>query len=631
MRSEIIVLVAIATAAMMALSPMSFAHNAISNNEYKLGNFNISFNSGVAKIADMGHSFIQQWKLYEVNKTSLRQINLTMTKIIRINDTRQNTVGTLLTGNGFCLSAIYALGNYGKSLDMSVIVSNHNTWNATVETFYFLTMPYSATIFESGYEFSNLNTNSVGVYNRNVPINGNAWEITTANCLLSWESQLSTFSGGYTNSSILGTKAALAFGPYSLKRASSYFIDPTITPDKIIPPPGGGGGGSGGGGSTKTPISISSVSYSFTNSGTVSTIGAYSIINVKADVSSMGSYSVATINFYVVSETNPSVYIKIGSTTTSSTGWTTSVPWSAQPGSYTEFAANSQQSYGSYITIEPSYPVNVYTVFPALLGNNQISHPPDSYYSIKLYDQSQNFIGNLIEDLGQGPSFVLKDNTEYFVNVTTTVDQQSSPQYYVVNSYQQKINWVEDSLGDNSVHTSQFYPEYQNFDWQTMQNGSWGNSGEMWAEALYGAVAATFAADPTTVPVSVAMATMFPVFFDSGVSSLYSHSATVNEITASANASRSIWWDNGLPFLNRVNSEYYGIDKPIYLFSLEYGFHFANGYSGSYATADHAVLQYFSYTTHFDLLQNVSGSFTYYPNIPQYSFSFTMPFYMAAT
>ena len=581
MKGKLVVMVGFVMILMM-VSPLSYAHQPVKKNSVELGDFNISFSGGKASIYSNGLNYKQHWELYQLNEGQLSRIQFKVQKIIRKNNTMQNTVGLEFLGQGFVVGEIYSLS--GNGLDMSMSIQNNNSNNRTIVAIYSITEPHSNHILENGFINYNLNTNALGVYDKVVPINSRAWEIGDTTSQLSWKTQYPIFEAGLLNSSILGNKIALSFGPVTISGNSSYFIDPVLRPMMVICACGGGGGGG------PLPITINSVEYEYTDSSTVTTFSAYTPITVKAQIGSMGGYSSATIDFYIVTRGYGLTFI--GSRAIYGVG-TASITWSSQPGSYLGFAASSPQGDTTVYSSFPAYPINIFTAMPITYGNNQISNPPDTYTHYQVFTPGQTYIGDLVEQVASGPNTSEPQSASNFMTFTTGFGQPSK-QYYLVSAYEQKFYWAGDSIGDSSS-LDMLDANFNSASWQAVSNGSWGT--QPYAESLYYAMAAAFASNPDTVPVAIAMAAFGPIFFQSP--GPYSEGTGTNTIYAGGNASSALFGDNGYTYLNdQYGPWYWPSYKPVYLFSFQAQIGFKYG-PGSNYNSNNAVLEYLGYTSHY--------------------------------
>ncbi len=278
----------------MLFSGTALAAPANQSHEYTYGNDVVLITGNQVYVGFGNQLYPVTWVVDNVNGSPVTKESVSHLKLIRIDNTRQNSVVLIQNNSYVKLTEIFSFLN--DEIDSSLAITNINHSSGTY-----------AVVFSM--DFSNIPTYELGGYSpatvhsylssftgsNDYLIPSSDYSMGTQGVHVSWQNELSLFKNGILSVSSSNGRLILPFGPLCLVHNQTYSVDPTITPQSIAPCPSCGGGGG-------TSYSTPTVSDSVTSNETLNGVN-YGLeglpITLHADVTSLGGSSSATLMFDV--------------------------------------------------------------------------------------------------------------------------------------------------------------------------------------------------------------------------------------------------------------------------------------------------------------------------------------------
>ncbi|MHB8544982.1 MAG: hypothetical protein ACYC9S_13430, partial [Leptospirales bacterium] len=488
---------------------------------YRYGNEYVQF-SGQNAYVGFGDSICPvSWAMYQINPVSpvytpfssgngsspLTVQTFSHYRTTRIENAYQNSAVMIRWNHNIRIAEIFSFLN--GAIDASVAIKNVENSSGTFMSAFSMTVNHSRNAQIGGFNPQAIHS-SRGMGDQKFLIGGKNWNIDTGGVSVSWKNEQSVFSAGMLSISSTRNAITLPFGPLSLAVNETYSVDPMIRPYRII----GGGGGS----SSPNPPVINSVTFSYTNDGTETTIPAYTPVAITAVLSSMGSYNDVSVNYFVLEA--PGIEKQAGTVLATHAGTFTLV-WNAVPGPYQAFGATPvgeesglPNTAGNGFSIGCN--INVYSVFPNA-GNQYIQQ---SSTRGNVYNSSGHYLGSLVITIPTGAKFPLKtDATEPNFAYSFTFISPNNSGYsggsrpYGIFSYSQGVTFQGSQYPVSNVENNA-QGSYLNYYPSQGLNQAPVNGPQLLLEKVaYSAAVALLALGPETITASVIMAALYPLVF----------------------------------------------------------------------------------------------------------------------
>ena len=444
------IIIAVCIAALMVFPSVQYARSDTpSSTVYRYGNEVVKF-SGSQSYVGFGNSLYPvSWNIYEINPGAIfapltngsasplmkEKFNNSITK--RVQNGLQDSAVMIRWNNNVKIAEIFSFINGG--IDASIAVENIQKTSGQFMVSFTVKADRSMNAQIQGFDSASVRY-SPGMGDHTFIIGKNNWEIDTGNISVSWAVEQSIFTAGALSITSSANSITLPFGPLSLSPRETYSIDPTIKPYGII--------GGGGGGSSPAPPTVSSLNDYYSYVTTDQVIGAYTNVGLSAQVSSMGSYSMARLTFYAV--TVEGSYVYACAKTVYGTG-TYSCTWSAQPQAYNKFSveivglSTALGDYGTWYDKSLGYILNVYTEFP-VIQNNQYILFNDSIQHAVLYNSSGVYVSLASDTAWLQTNGVLSSGSNKSFDFQAGIWNKTH--YVGIYSLKQYLNWTGNDVGN---------------------------------------------------------------------------------------------------------------------------------------------------------------------------------------